>query len=174
MTALSGLPSTLRHTYGSAPRGSTLGGPGPTRWRWGGAASAEAAGLERSSEAHLHYPRPTHTAQSSDHPEAPCRQRATLTPSELLSIYQSVAAFRTPGLCSSRPESLSQGGEPDELPNYKTHDTLRPVLQSARLSRFSSGGAAWWRRPRSRGLGLPAWAPQPSSPGQARPLGLTT
>lgn len=148
MTALSGLASTLRHTDGSAPRGSTLGGPGPARWRWGGAACAAAVGPERSTEAHLRYSRPTHTAQFSDHPGAPCRQRATLTPSQQFPIYQSVAVLRAPGLCSSRPESHSQSSEPDEPPNYKAHDTLRPVLHGARLSRFSSRGAAWSWQPR--------------------------
>lgn len=130
-------------------------------------------GPERSTEAHLRYPRPMHTAQFSDYPGTPCRQRATLTPSEQLPINQSVAALRTPGLCSSRPESSKQGGEPEEPPNYKAHDTLRLVLLSAGRSGFYPGAAwCWW--PRDCGERLPSGAPQPGSPSHARPLGLTT
>lgn len=78
-------------------------------------------GPERSTEAHLRYPRLMHTTQFSDHPGTPCRQRATLTPSEQLPI-------------SLSPRSGPLGfvvlgpNHPNKSASLKSHRTTRPMI----------------------------------------------
>lgn len=123
MTALSGLASTLRHTYGSAPRGSTLGGPGPARWRWGGAACVQRL---RSRSATL---RLTCTTPARRTPPNPTTTPESPADKEPLKHHQSSSEF-----ISLSPHAGPLGfvvlgpNPPAKAASLRSHRTTRPMI----------------------------------------------
>lgn len=161
----------MRHTYGSAPRGSNLGGRGSAgprprsgvaapprayarRWpRRGGQSPAAGAGptARREVESHLHFPFLAHRAKVRDHPRTP-RHKERLFSLTVRSKFIGLSRPSGPlGFVVHPSRPPRQGHEPEEPRNYNPHNDPRLAhsLRDGRRPGASAGERVW----------LPPWAP---------------
>lgn len=184
----SGLTSNVCHTYGSAPRGSTLGvrgsaARGPQRGGWrllpettqalappGRAKPGNQGGPHGQAgsqvKSHLHFPFLVHRVTFRDHPRTP-HHKEIIHSHGPLKVYRSLPAVGAAGLCSHPSRAPIQDHEPEKPRNYNPHN-------DPRLSRSRREG---WRpraSDRGRSMAVTLGAPLPALPLAPVSLGLIT
>lgn len=163
----SGLTSNVCHTYGSAPRGSNLGGQrlsrptahSPQRGGWrllpetaqgaGPAGESQARQPERaprpggkSSQVSPPLPFPSSQSHAPRPPKNPSPQREIIHSHGPLKVYRSLPAVEAAGLCSHPSRAPIQDHELEKPQNYNPHN-------DPRLSRSRREG--WRPRASDRG-----------------------
>lgn len=185
----SGLTSNVCHTYGSAPRGSNLGGqrlrrPTARSGVAGGSSPRQGKALAppgraepgnqggphagRKVKSHLHFPFLAHRVSHVPRPpKDPSPQREIIHSRGPLKVYRSLPAVRAAGLCSHPSRPPIQDHEPEKPLNYNPHN-------DPRLSRSRREGWRWRASDRGPSVAVTLGAPLPALPLTLVSLGLIT